>query len=172
MHASIPTRFRTHAAFTLIEVTIVVIIMAILAVSLALAYQSIQLKVRYDSNVNQIAELFQQARSLSLSSLMINDTDPTYYYILNVDEGAATLTAYSTDTSVNEVIDTFTYDSDMNITTPAIEVYYFPPNGAICFGVYTCTSTDTENSVTFEDSEGTYSTQFTITKAGGYVEVE
>lgn len=168
MHANC----RKRAAFTFIELIIVIIIMAILSVAMAVAYQKVQLKVRYNANVDAITELFQRARSLSLSTIMIDGTYPTYYYVLNVDEGSATLIAYGTELSITQEIDSFVYDPKMGIRLPAIEIYYFPPSGRVCMGVLSCTSGDTESSVTFEDSTGTYSTEFTITTAGGYVDVE
>ena len=168
MHAS----FKRHAAFTFIEVIIVVIIMAILSISMAVAFQNVQLKVRFDKNVSRITELFQQARTLSLSTLMIDGTDPTYYYALNLGTSSVTLIAYAADTSVTQTLETFTYDSDMYLNDLAIGIYYFPPSGEICIGAASCASGATEAEITFADRSGTYSTQFTITTAGGYVDVE
>ncbi len=168
MHAA----FKKHAAFTFIELIIVVIIMAILSISLAVAYQNVQLKVRFDAHVSTITELFQQARTLSLSTLMINGTDPTYYYALSLGTTSVTLKAYATDTSVTQTLETFTYDSDMRLTSSAIAIYYFPPSGEICIGSASCSSGATEANITFGSRSGTYSTEFTITTAGGYVDVE
>ena len=163
--------FRKHAAFTLIELTIVIIIMAILSVAMAVSCQKVQLKVRYDANVDAITELFQRARSMSLSTLMIDGTDPTYYYELYLDSGSITLTAYSTNSSVYETLDSFDYDAGMDITSLPIGMYYFPPSGEVCIGAASCASGATQASITFEDDTGTHSTSFTITTAGGYVDV-
>lgn len=171
MHASIPTRFRTHAAFTLIEVTIVVIIMAILSVSLALAYQEIQLKVRFDAHVNRITGIFQEARSSSLSNRMIDGTDPTAYYELSLDTTSITLTAYANDPSVNEILDTYAFDSDITLSSSANDIYYFPPTGEVCISTPDCDSGDPDLRFILGNSDSTRFTQFDLTTVGGYVDV-
>lgn len=168
MHAS----FKKHAAFTFIELLIVIIIMAVLSISLAVAYQRVQLKVRFDKNVSRITELFQQARTLSLSTLMIEGTDPTYYYVLELDASSVTLSAYASDPSIYETLETFTVDSDMSLTSTASGIYYLPPSGEVCIDAETCDTGTTEAALILSDLTGTYSTVFTLTTAGGYVDVE
>lgn len=171
MHTGIPTRFRTRSAFTLIELTIVVIIMAILSVSLALAYQNIQLKVRFDAHVSRIISIFQEARSSSLSNRMIDGTDPTAYYELSLDTTSITLTAYANDTSINEVLDTYTFDSDISLSSSVNDIYYFPPTGEVCISTPDCGSGDSDLRFILSSSDSTRFTQFDLTTVGGYVDV-
>ncbi len=160
-------------AFTFIELLIVIIIMAILSVALAISYQRVQLKVRYDAHVNAIVELFQRARSLSLSTLMIDDTEPVEFYYLAVGEGDVVLTAEGG--GLSEELDRFTFDNDIMIDTE-LEIYYFPPYGDICLGASGCNDPifvgppETENVTVLSDASGVYSTEFTITNVGGYVD--
>lgn len=162
---------KNHPAFTFIEMMIVVVIMAVLSMSIALAYQKIHLKMRYEANVTALTALFQQARSVSLSTILINGTEPAAYYKLTVQRGYARLDAYAADETTSKLIERVDYDSGMNISTAALFVYYFPPNGEVCLDNSSCTGA-ASGSVTFEDTGGTYATQFSVTAAGAYVDVE
>ena len=170
-----PVHPRHRPAFSFVELLVVMMILAILTVALAIAYQRIQLKVRYDANVSSITELFQRARTMSLSTVLINDTEPVEYYLLAVNNHDISLVAQG-DT-LSETLDTFEYDADMEMSDE-LEIYYFPPFGEVCLGVYLCRDSsftgtvETENTTTFSDRTGAYEAEFTITNTGGFVEVE
>ncbi|QQR54823.1 prepilin-type N-terminal cleavage/methylation domain-containing protein [Candidatus Peregrinibacteria bacterium] len=161
-------------AFTFIELVIVILIMSVLAVTLALAYQRVQLKVRYDAHVNTITDFFQRARSYSLSTLMVNGAEPTQYYLLEVFEDGINIVAHSENLS--QVLDSYTFDEDIRFQRE-LEIYYFPPSGELCLGMSHCydpnyTGTpSTEQSSILSDASQTYSTEFSITQTGGFIEI-
>lgn len=159
-----------HRAFTFIEMIIVVFILAILSVSLSVAYQKVRLKVRFDANVSTITNLFQKARSLSLATVLVGGTEPVEYYALTITEEEMMLIAQGS--TLDDTLGSFTYDADMSITSGDLSIYYFPPYGEVCIGLSTCDSGATEAVLTFDDDSGTYSTEFTLTAVGGFVEVE
>ncbi len=155
-------------AFTLIELMIVVMIMAILSVALMVTTQRGILKATFDDQVIEITGLIEKARGYALSNYLVNDTEPAEYYRLRVQTGQMSLIAMGETDS--ETLVTLTYEGDCSMSTNT-SVYYIPPNGDICFNS-SCSSSTTSKTFTFSsDDYDTYQTQFTITKYGGYPEL-
>ena len=157
-------------AFTFIELTIVIFILAILSLSLALAYQRIQAKIQFDAHISRVTSLFQKARTLSLSTLMVSDTDPTQYYLLHLSEGGMLLDAYGTSGTPKN-IETYTFDEGLTFMG-TLDVYYYPPYGDVCIGSSCPDDSAAQTSLLFIDETSAYTATFSISEAGGYVEVE
>ena len=158
-------------AFTLIELMLVVVIMAILSTALFLTTQRGILKAEFDDQVTEITGLIEKARGYALSNYLVNDLEPAQYYQLHIEATRIRLIAVGeSGTNVSETLETLTYESDFRMGG-ATSIYYFPPNGDVCF-TKTCTGTTTYKSLTFHDPDYTYQTKFTVTKYGGYPEIE
>lgn len=147
---------------------IVIVILAILSVALALGYRQLSLNVRFDNHVSNIERIFQEGRSRSLSTVLIEDTEPTEYYLVELTNHAIELKAFSE--TLEEIIEIYEFDDDIAIA-PEWEVYYFPPNGRVCLSTHTCESLETELNTVLEDDSGTYSASFTINAGGGAIEI-
>jgi Tfp pilus assembly protein FimT len=159
-------------AFTLMELIIIIVILAVLSVLLGTSYIKLASAARFNNAKTDIVSMIQKARSLSLSNLLINDDPdyPTDYYLLTIGTSSVSIDAYASDDSTHENLKTLTLDSSFSFSSP-IEVYYSPPYGAVCFDDPGCTSTDTEQSTILTDTYGHKAT-FTIDVNGGYVEVQ
>ena len=144
-------------------------IVAILSVAVVVNFGKSQLKANFDDQVIQIVHVLEQARTYSLTNFLIADTSPAEYYLLTVSSTGITLLAYNSSTS--SILETVTLDSNFSITGSE-EVYYFPPNGDICFDTPDCDSLATEISFTLVDSTATYSKEISLNMYGGFPEVE
>ncbi len=163
-----PGLAQKRPAFTLIELMIVLVIIAIITTALVLSYQQLNLKVRYDTHVNNIVRIFQEARSRSLSTVLIEGTEPTEYYLLALNNYGIELIAYSEN--LEQVIEVYDFDEDIEISDEW-EVYYFPPSGDLCFGSANCAGNTIELSTVLEDDSGSYSTRFRMELNGPHLEV-
>lgn len=155
-------------AFTLIELMLVIIIMAVLSMALLLTVQRGVLKATFDDQVVEITAMIEKARGYALSNYLVNDTEPAQYYRLYIQTSKIRLIANGETDS--ETLETLSYESGFSMDS-STSVYYFPPNGDICFNTG-CTGSTTSKTFTFRDTNSTYQTQFTITKYGGYPEIE
>lgn len=164
MHAS----FQKRSAFTFVELLIVILIMAILAVALSIAYQRVQLRVRFDAHEAAVNDFFQRARAHSLNTIILDETEPVLYYELLLNQRSVTLNAVGA--TLTEELDSYDFGTDISLDGD-YAVYYFPPSGDVCLTQDDCSSTDSELTVTLSDSSATFSTEFTVQKNGGYVEV-
>lgn len=155
-------------AFSLIELLIVITILAILSTLFVLSYNSIRLQTRFNAQKNEIVRLVEEARSLSLSSIFVNDAEPTNYYLLTLSPSSVSIEAFG-DTG-SETIDSIPIESDMSLDT-TLEVFYLPPYGDVCFVSETCPEPQSQ-SETVTLTSGTLTASFTIDGNGGYVTVE
>ena len=154
-------------AFTLIELMLAIIIIAVLTTGFALTFQRATLKATFDDQVTQITAIIEKAGSYALSNYLVNEADPAEYYYLYIRTDTITLSAVNDSDS--ETLETLTFEDGFTMNAAA-KIYYFPPDGTVCFST-TCSDTTTTKRVTFRDSDRTYQTRFAITKYGGYPEI-
>ena len=164
--------FPRAKAFTFIELLMVITMMGILSVILGLSYTKLQTLTRFKNEKTQIVNMIEKAHSLSLSSILINDTEPTDYYELSITPSTLSLDAYASDGTTTENIDSLSLERDFSFDL-SVDIFYFPPYGDVCFDVSTCDSADTSKTreVTLSDSS-TDTATFTIDVNGGYVNVD
>ena len=157
-----------HRAFTLIEMMIVTVIVAILALGLLFAFQGTKDKADFSNQQTQVVNLIQEARGLSLSNLMVGD-EIAQYYLLSVQRGSVTLSSVAESGTLLEV-GMVTFEGDVSVPRgTTFDTYYFPPYGDVCFSE-DCAATDpTEDTFTLTD--GVNESDITITIYGGYPEV-
>ncbi len=158
-------------AFTMIELLIAIIIIAVLSVAIAVNLSRGALKANFDDQLIQIVHVLEQARSYSLTNFLIEDTEPVDHYLITIAETGVTLEAYGSSglssTLENvELADGFT----ITATTLPQSIYYVPPDGDIYIESESSGITEFEFSV--DDSSGTYSETVSLTIYGGYPEVE
>gem|GEM_PF-1720085 len=164
-------------AFTLIEMMIVTVIMAILAIGLLFAFQGTKDKADFSNQQIQVVNLIQEARGLSLSNLMVESGGTDYvaeYYKLEIAPAAVSLTAHA-DTDEDGIADAsveigeVTFEGDVFVRLSTIfDAYYYPPYGDVC--IDDCSTGPTQDTFTLTD--GVNETDITITIYGGYPEVE
>jgi len=159
-----------RAAFTFIELIVVITMMAILATILAVSFQNLRLSSRFNDQKVKIVSLIEGARSQALSNILVNGTAPTSYYLLDIESTAITLTAVAED-ATSETLKTLTLDSDMTLATVPLEIYYFPPYGDVCFDSACADTTTISKDFTLSDSTGAKTATFTLNVNGGYVDV-
>ena len=155
-------------AFTLMELLIVIVILAVLSVLLGTSYIKMASAARFNNAKTDIVNMIQKARSLSLSNILINDTEPTDYYVLTLEVGEVSIEAYASD-GTSETITSLPLDSSFSFDT-SLSVLYVPPYGDVCFDNIACASTDTTRDLILTDTYG-HTATFTIDVNGGYVEV-
>lgn len=159
-------------AFTMIELLIGIIIIAVLSVAIAVNLSRGALKANFDDQVVEIVHVLEQARSYSLTNFLISDTEPADYYLITVTSAGVRLDAYGP--TLDSGLENVTLDDGFSIEdiTGSEYAFYFPPEGEICFDTPDCASGVNEISFTVVDSSGTYSSQITLNIYGGYPEVE
>ncbi|MFA5792410.1 MAG: type II secretion system protein [Candidatus Gracilibacteria bacterium] len=158
-------------AFTLIELMIVITIMAILTMALVFSFGRATLKAKFDDQKMQIINITEEARSRSLSNMLLSGGEETNYYALVIGELTVTLTAYGE--TQTEIIDAFNFAE--GFSTETLTAYYFPPYGEVCFELDSdsnCLDGATERSTVLEDSTGIYSAVVSIDAYSGYASVE
>ena len=158
-------------AFTLIELTISICIIAILSVGVAINFKSSILKANFDDEVLQIVDLFEQAHSYSLTNFLVNDTEPPEYYLVSVSSSRVVLKALGG--SEESILETVILDDNFFIRdiTGSQKTYYFPPTGEICFDSEECDSGINEISFTIVDRSQEYSQEMTLNKYSGVLEL-
>ncbi len=158
-------------AFTLIELTIAIVIIAILTVALATSFYNGNLSARFNDERTKVVNVLEEARGYSLGSILIDETEPTDYYLITVSSSGITLDAYGP--TLDELKSSYYLEDGFNIDdiTGSEYIFYFPPNGEICFETPDCSSTLTEISFTLNDDTGTYSQLIKVNKFGGYPEL-
>lgn len=152
-------------AFTLVEVIIVTVIITMLSLSLALSLTATQDRALFEEQELALISLLQDARALSLQNTLIDDEEVTHYE-LEVTERELNLYAH---TSGRTQLENLRFESAS--LTPEIEIYYFPPDGTLCFFQEDCS--DPEESVQFTLSHHTedLSSSYELSIYGGYPEL-
>lgn len=158
-------------AFTLIELMIAVIIIAILSMALFVNFSGAVLKARFDDELTSISRMVEQARGYALSNYLVNDDEstPAEYYLLSFRRSRIVLSAVAED-GTREELESHSFDTSFSLNT-TLAVYYFPPDGSVCFSA-DCSDGLTESSLIFSDTDGTYSSTITISVYGGFAEIE
>lgn len=161
---------RAHSGFTLIELTIVILIIAILSLGLLTQFKGATEKARFKAQAQNVLRIMQNARSMSLTRKLIADS-PVEYYKLDVTEDFVNLAAVAEDGSPEqleyyEFENGYAMDSDFS-------AYFFSPSGSLCFTdeLSSCDSAGTEESVRFETETGALSATFTLNINGSYPEL-
>ncbi len=159
-------------AFTLIEVMIVTIMIAVISVGVSLSFGGIRKSTAFNEHQTRVVEVIQKARGLSLSH-RVHNNEPIDHYKLGLYRYKAILT--SDGPGGVELIDEFKFDTtvwDIEIDVP-IDVYYFPPYGDICF-TPNCDGTDpTSKTINlYSTSDPNYITEITIDVYGGFPEID
>ena len=89
-------------AFTLIELMIAIIIIAVLTTGFALTFQRATLKATFDDQVTQITAIIEKAGSYALSNYLVNEADPAEYYYLYIRTDTITLSAVNDSEEVKK----------------------------------------------------------------------
>lgn len=160
---------KRRPAFTLIELLLVIMIIAITSAALAVSTRTATLKAKFDDQILNIRRIVEEARGYSLSNTLVNDLTPAEYYLLSITTTGLSLSAVAEDGTTEE-LDSFTYLTGYAMSEP-MEVYYIPPYGEVCFA-YPCDDVLTEDSVTFSDTGANYEAMITIDIYGGFAEIE
>lgn len=155
-------------AFTLIELLMVIVLVAVLSVLLVTSFVSLSSNARFNNTKTQIVSMIEKARSLSLSNILINDTEPTDYYKLSLIDGMVTIDAHGP--TLSESIATLSLDIDFSFTT-TLDVYYFPPYGDVCFNASDCSDLSTSAEVVLSNADASKTATFIFDVNGGYVNV-
>lgn len=173
-------------AFTLIEMLIVSMIIATLAVTMAVRFNGTRDNAQFDSQIEEILTFFQKARGLAQSNLVVDGSEEgTSYYYIQIDRGS-TDNIY-TFKAVGEAgteldIEELEVDSDYSIFFDgydSINILYTPPYGDVCFNVSTETRLtpgeceDLEFSTvefTLMSNDGEYSQSFEVSRHGGFIQ--
>jgi prepilin-type N-terminal cleavage/methylation domain-containing protein len=156
-------------AFTFVELLIAILIVAILSIALLTNFQRSRLKANFEDQVTNIVRIMEEVRAYSRTGILVNGTDPANYYLLTIGSGELTIDIFS-DTS-HETISEYELDAGFETNGADREIYFFPPNGEICFSKY-CTDSTTEYTFTVQDTSGTYTQDITINIYGGYPELD
>ncbi len=163
----------TKKGFTLIELLIVIAIIAMLATGAAYKILAGKQKAQFDNTKMQVQSLLQEARTLSMSSMVVAETvtelEPSKYYLLDIATDQITLSAYGINDSVKQ-IKTFELP-DQHSINPAMQIYYFSPSGELCFNSSDC-SDKTDKKLTLESADDAFTANFTVSGHGGYAEQE
>src|SRR3989338_10087583 len=101
-------------AFTLIELMIAIIIIAVLTTGFALTFQRATLKATFDDQVTQITAIIEKAGSYALSNLLVNDSEPAEYYYLYIMTSKITLSAVDAD-GASETLETLTFEDGFSM---------------------------------------------------------
>ncbi len=158
-------------AFTLIELTITIVILAVITVALASRFAQGNASARFNGQIREIEQIIQRARGYSLSSTLISDTEPADYYVLTLSSTSMVLEAYGP--TLSEEVSRYDAARGLELKDYTAEhIYYFPPDGEICFEDSACTSSLTEISFLLTDDTNELKQPFTINKYGGYPETE
>jgi type II secretory pathway pseudopilin PulG len=148
----------------------VIVLVAVLSVLLVTSFVSLSSNARFNNTKTQIVNMIQKARSLSLSNILINDTDPTDYYKLTLTGQTVTIDAYGTVPTNTESIGILNLDTDFSFAS-TLDVYYFPPYGDVCFNASNCSDSSSTAAVILSNADATKTATFTFDVNGGYVNV-
>lgn len=152
---------------------IVILIIAIMSATLVLNFQSASEKGQFDAQVTNIVRVIEQARNYSLSNYLVNDSEPTEYYLLTIGNDYLTLEAFAEFGGLHETL--VDYDMDKGFTTTGSdddELFYIPPYGELCL-TYPCVEGgEMEYSFTISNADESLTQPITITTYGGFAEVE
>lgn len=162
---------KRRPAFTLIELLLAIIIIAVLSMALLTSFRNATLKARFDDELTTINRIVGKARGYALSNYLVNDdtSKPAEYYLVSFTVNDIGLAAVATDGTV-EKLENHTFNTAFAINTP-LDAYYFTPDGNVCFSA-DCSDGLIEDTVIFSDTGGTYSSTITISVYGGFVEIE
>lgn len=163
------SNWKNQAAFTLIELVIAMVILAVLSIALVARFENATLKAHFNDQVNNVLRLIEETRANSLSNYLILDTEPTDYYILNIENGQVIVEAHGP--TLDEELERYTLESGFEISDNK-EIFYYPPYGEICIGLPDCSTGESEFSFTLSDTSGTYSQNITISVFGGYPDLD
>lgn len=171
-----------HRAFTLVEIVVVVLVVGIVTAGLALSLNNGRAQAEFKNAEYQVTNLLQEARSLSLANILIEDESgdfETDYYHLSVTRPRMILTAYGTNDSgsaVSQEIDTVELSMDHELSFDGVyDIYYVPPYGELCFsysGGCVFTGQPTELSFDLTREEVGQTRTFTISIYSGYPEID
>lgn len=159
-----------NRAFTLIELLLVIVIMAIITVGFALSMQKSTLKSTFDDQVLNIRRIIEKTRDYSLSNYLVNDDldAPAEYFRLSLATNSASVVAVAANGD-EESLDSYVFQSGFAMGSE-LEVYYFPPYGEVCFSS-DCSDVLPEASTIFKDADDTYEAEITINTYGGYPDI-
>ncbi len=158
-------------AFTFAETMIVISMTAILSVSLAFSMRNLRERAAFRDDQTKLVALLQKARSLALSNILV-EGNTTLFYRFHLESTGATLYATVDDagTPTETALESLTFQDNVN-TPNDVEIFYFPPDGEICFNV-DCTWTEAETSFTLQTADSKYVTEFTVDIYGGFPDVQ
>jgi prepilin-type N-terminal cleavage/methylation domain-containing protein len=163
----------TQKAFSLVEILIVMTILVVISTSLALSFGDSKQKVVFNDYEQQIVNMMQQARGLSLANILVAEDEETDYYQLSFARTGLTLTALGVGDDAGsdpteEEINSLNFSEGYNFDL-AFDIYYFPPFGDICFSS-DCSDGESLQRFTFSLDESDFSTEYIFNIQGGYPE--
>lgn len=159
-------------AFTLIELMIAILIIAVLSAALMLNFSSASQKALFDDQITNIVRVIEQARSYSLTNYLVNDTEPTEYYLLTIGADYLSIEAYADYAGTHDSLEEYELDTGFTTTATDDEVFYIPPYGQVCLEYPCVDGGDTEYPFVVSNSDGSLSQVITITTHGGFAELE
>ena len=171
-------RLKPKPAFNLIELLITTTVVAILATVAAFSFSGAKNGATFNDQKTKVVDMLQQARSYSLSNVLVDSGtgEATDYYRLDIGENTLTLTAVGTSGTISateldsiELLDG--YRIEFSSGAPDLEIYYFPPYGEICFSASNCSDSTTEKSFVLSGPDEREAT-ITLNVFAGYPEVE
>ncbi|MFA6023708.1 MAG: type II secretion system protein [Candidatus Gracilibacteria bacterium] len=161
---------KSARAFTLIELSIVIVIFAIVSAAVAVSTSRGILKARFDGELANVTAMIEKARAYSLNQLVVQDSEPAEYYLLTVNPTGLVLEAHGS--TEEEEVESLILPEDFSLTTMgSAAIFYFPPDGTICFENENCTSALTEILIVLTENTGTYTQVIRMNAAGGYPEM-
>ena len=164
---------KRQSAFTLYEIIIVIMMIAVVSVGLAISFGGTKTKVEFEAYETEIVNIMQVARGKSLANTLVGEDEETDYYLLDVNTDGMSLTAYGVDYGESGAADpieisSFTLEDGYEINRE-FEVYYFPPYGELCFEV-DCSGTSSSKQFRIDSPNSEYFTRYLLNLHGGYPE--
>lgn len=159
-------------AFTLIELMLVIVILAISSAALLVNFRSASQKALFEDQLSNIVNVIEKARSYSLTNYLVNDFEPAEYYLLTIADNSISIEAYADYGGTHETLEEYDLPIGFETTAADDEIFYFPPYGQVCL-TYSCTMAGfTKYSFTVSSSDGSLTQTITITTHGGFAEFE
>ncbi|MBU0981733.1 prepilin-type N-terminal cleavage/methylation domain-containing protein [Patescibacteria group bacterium] len=155
------------AAFTLVELLIVITLLAIMSAGILVNFNAGQDKAKFKDHQTNIINMFQQARAYAMSNRTINDVEVEYYYV-EINELAIYIYGKDVNGLLTEIKD-FQFEGTIYPDNEFF-VYYFPPNAKACFNA-DCTSGVATKTFTLHSTNTDYTQTISIDRLSGFPEL-
>ena len=151
------------SGFTFMELMIVVTIIGLFSLGIGLGAGAFRESVEFNTYKNKITDLIQKARSYALVA------GETEIFLVEIRENTVTLQSQNEEGQI-ENLESLELSNGFTLS-PETLLYYFPPDGQLCFSE-TCLDTDpAQQSFFLSGREGTLEIEFKMDSFGGYPEL-